>query len=112
MPFSARDSAAMTSNFGSVVANSAANRRRNSTSMLRETRNNRSQSRSFCLLVVSASARSTLAAHVSPPDTDIAWPVIAWAEACHKNSTVWATSVGSTKRPCGLSLAARPRLRR
>ena len=48
--------------------------------MPRLTRNRRSQSRSFCLLPVSVPARPRLAAHVSPPDTDIAWPLIACAE--------------------------------
>jgi hypothetical protein len=53
MPFGARESAAITSNFGNVVANSALNRRRNSASMLREVRNSLSQSLSFCLSPVS-----------------------------------------------------------
>src|SRR6185437_522406 len=53
-------------------------------------------------------ARPTLAAHVSPPDTDIAWPLIACAEALNKNRTVPATSSGCTKRPCGLKRLSSP----
>ena len=50
MPAGLRSSAAMTSNFGSVVPNATRRRSRSSASMAREARSSRSHRRSFCLL--------------------------------------------------------------
>src|SRR5690606_6217782 len=48
-------------------------------------------------------ARRVVAAHaVSPPQTAIAWPVIAEAPSPQSQRTASATSAGRTIRPCGL----------
>src|SRR4030095_14225473 len=47
--------------------------------------------------------------HVSPPDSDSAWPVTEPAASLQSHSTAAATSFGWMKRPCGLVLARRGR---
>jgi len=83
----------MTSKRGSVVSNSAASRSRSSASTMREARSRRIQSLSFSL----GGERS--AHHVSPPDSDSAWPVIEPAASLTSHSTAAATSLGWMKRP-------------
>src|SRR6202023_1285171 len=39
--------------------------------------------------------------HVSPPDSEMAWPVMLAAPSVHSHSTVSAISCGVMKRPCG-----------
>src|SRR5262249_24605008 len=47
-------------------------------------------------------SREWAAHHVSPPDSEIAWPVIEPASSLTSHSTAAATSCGWIKRPCGL----------
>src|SRR5262249_37184586 len=43
--------------------------------------------------------------HVSPPESESAWPVMEPASSLHSHSTAAATSCGWMKRPCGLVAA-------
>ena len=70
--------------------------------MVRDARSSLIHSRSRSLLSFDGAGRERPAHHVSPPDIEIAWPVIEPRASLHSHSTAAATSSGWMKRPCGL----------
>ena len=98
MPARLRSSAAMTSNFGSVIAERHA---QPLAQLHLDGARGAQQPQPQPQLLLGRGLRlgpgPALHRHISPPETEMAWPLIAWAAGVHSHSTVSATSSGVMK---------------